>query len=136
MRVFCNDFCSVCVSVHLCFFVYSLLFQLYDFVPSTQLRLILFIYWSSPLLFNKILIILMSLSLMSVSLMSLSRMSLSLLMLRVSVSECSDVYPKLLKMRSECHVLPVLLSGPPSWVHSIGGRYLDGFSPDDVKLQP
>jgi hypothetical protein len=34
MRMFCNNFCSVCVSVHLCSLVYSLLFELYDFVPS------------------------------------------------------------------------------------------------------
>jgi hypothetical protein len=34
MRVFCNNFCSVCVSIHLCSLVYSLLFELYDFVPS------------------------------------------------------------------------------------------------------
>ncbi len=36
MRVFCNNFCSLRVSVHLCSLVYSLLFQLYDFVPSTH----------------------------------------------------------------------------------------------------
>ncbi len=36
--------------------VYSLLIQLYSFVSLyTQLLLILFIYWSSPLLFNKLL---------------------------------------------------------------------------------
>ncbi len=34
MRVFCNNFCSVCISVHLCSLVYFVLFQLYDFVPS------------------------------------------------------------------------------------------------------
>jgi hypothetical protein len=38
--------------------VYSLLLQLYGFVSfDTQLRLILFIYWPSPLLFNKLLIV-------------------------------------------------------------------------------
>jgi hypothetical protein len=53
----CNSFCSIFVSVHLCSLVHSLLFQLYEFVSFyTQLRLILFIYWSSPLLFDKILI--------------------------------------------------------------------------------
>ncbi len=60
MRVFWNNFCSVCVSVHLCSLVHFLLFQLYYFVSFyTQLRLILFIYWqwSSPLLFDKMLII-------------------------------------------------------------------------------
>ncbi len=58
MRVFCNNFCSVCVCARLCSRVYSLLFQLYGCVSFyTQLRLILFIYWSSPLLFNKLLII-------------------------------------------------------------------------------
>ena len=30
MSVFCNNFCSVCVCVHLCSLVYSLLFQMYD----------------------------------------------------------------------------------------------------------
>jgi hypothetical protein len=53
----CVCACSVttsvlfCVSVHLCSLVYFLLFQLYDFVSFyTQLRLIVFIYWSSPLI--------------------------------------------------------------------------------------
>ncbi len=34
MRMFFNNFCCVCVFVHLCSLVYSLLFQLYNFVPS------------------------------------------------------------------------------------------------------
>jgi hypothetical protein len=57
IAVSCNTFCSVCVCVHLCSLVYSLLLQLYGFVSFyTQLRLILLIYWSSPLCFNKLLI--------------------------------------------------------------------------------
>jgi hypothetical protein len=59
MRAFCNKLCSVCVCVcvHPCFLVYTLHFQLYGFVSFyTQLRLILFIYWSLPLLVNKLLI--------------------------------------------------------------------------------
>ncbi len=65
--VFCKNFCSVCVCVHLCSLsrcilshvslMDSLLLQLYGFVSFyTQLRLILFFYWPSPLLFNKLLI--------------------------------------------------------------------------------
>ena len=67
MRVFCNNFCSVCVCVHLCSLskcilshvslVYSLLLQLYGFVSFyTQLRLILFT-GHRLLRFNKLLII-------------------------------------------------------------------------------
>ncbi len=65
MRVFCNNFCSVFVCVHVCCLstcilshvspLYSLLIHLYGFVSlSTQLLLILFIYWLSPLLCNKL----------------------------------------------------------------------------------
>ncbi len=56
--VFCNNFCSVCSCFHLCSLVYSLFFQLYGFVSFyAQLRLILFIYWSLHLLFDKLLIV-------------------------------------------------------------------------------
>jgi hypothetical protein len=67
MRVLCNNFCSVCVCVQLCSLskyihshvslVYALLSQLYGLVSlCTQLLLMLFIYWSLPLLFDKPLI--------------------------------------------------------------------------------
>jgi hypothetical protein len=71
MRVLCNNFSVLfcfCLSTDMLFvhvytfprlLVYPLLIQLYGFVSlCTQLLLILqgFIYWSSPLLFNKLLI--------------------------------------------------------------------------------
>jgi hypothetical protein len=57
MRVFCNNFCSLCVSVHLCSREFSTLSTVRFCSFYTQLCLILFIYSSSPLLFNEIPII-------------------------------------------------------------------------------
>jgi hypothetical protein len=51
LSVFCNNFCSVCACVHLCSLVNHVLFNCTILFQSTQLRFILFIYWSSPLLF-------------------------------------------------------------------------------------